>query len=109
MDGNDVPGEIPEWICDLVTLVELQLEYNNFEGAVPSCIGRLIKLKSLNISDSKNLAGVLPIGICDLVQLNYLEIEDTSVEGNASPINSRQYTSMFWESHNADTTKLKRQ
>jgi hypothetical protein len=59
----------------------LDLEHNSFVGKIPACIGNLIKLLHLNLSDNYELAGELPIGICDLVNLDELEIEDTSVEG----------------------------
>jgi Leucine-rich repeat (LRR) protein len=74
-------GAIPSWLCELVLLTDLRLEHTNLEGSIPACIGSLILLEYLNLSDSQDLSGELPIGICDLVSLEYLEIEDTSVEG----------------------------
>jgi hypothetical protein len=71
-------------MCELVLLTLLNLEYNDFDGVIPECIGSLILLKYLNLSDNDDLSGELPIGICDLINLEKIEIEDTSMEGNTT-------------------------
>jgi hypothetical protein len=56
------------------------MEKNGFDGEIPACIGSLILLLHLNLSDN-DLIGEIPFGICALVNMEFLEIEDTSVEG----------------------------
>jgi Leucine-rich repeat (LRR) protein len=74
-----------------VNLTKLDLEYNDFR-IIPECIGRLILLEHLDLSDNHKLAGVLPDGICDLIKLEHLEIEHTLVEGIVSALIQRNNT-----------------
>jgi hypothetical protein len=57
------------------------LEFNNFLGPIPECIGSLVLLEILNLSDNTDFGGGLPIGLCDLVQLKDFEIDDNNISG----------------------------
>ncbi|KAL5559992.1 hypothetical protein UlMin_036203, partial [Ulmus minor] len=64
--------EIPDWLGSLTSLVTLCLQGNDFER-IPSSIGKLCKLKSLDISECKNLQS-LPSSIGKLCKLQWLYI-----------------------------------
>ncbi|KAL5560025.1 hypothetical protein UlMin_036236 [Ulmus minor] len=73
--------EIPDWLGSLTSLVELRLCGNNFER-IPSTIGKLCKLKTLAISNCKNLQSLpeLPLFIEELLanDCSSLEMVSTS-------------------------------
>jgi Leucine-rich repeat (LRR) protein len=49
-------GEIPEELCELTNITELNLQNNEFTGPVPGGIGNLTQLTELNLS-SNHLSG----------------------------------------------------
>ncbi len=57
---NELNGEIPLWITELIGLQELDLSRNRLHGIIPPSIVKLINLKKLNLSNNW-LKGTMPI------------------------------------------------
>jgi Leucine-rich repeat (LRR) protein len=51
--------ELPLWLFEMKHLESLVLKWCHLEGFIPSSVGKLTKLKHLNLSDN-NLCGELP-------------------------------------------------
>ena len=92
MQGNQLGGAalneyagIPDGICELTTLEQLELNYNLFTGSIPANIGNLTNLKNLNLGGNE-LSGAIPDGICNLTNLTYLALGNMRNTGLTSSI-----------------------
>ncbi|KAH0704909.1 hypothetical protein KY290_009626 [Solanum tuberosum] len=56
---NNLSGEIPSSICNLTSLVMLDLAGNNLKGAIPQCLGNISALQVLDMHYN-SLSGTLP-------------------------------------------------
>ena len=65
LGGNQLTGEIPPEIGNLTNLWYLELHGNQLTGQIPSEIGNLVNLTFLHL-DNNNLSGEIPENICDL-------------------------------------------
>ena len=77
---NNLQGQLPEQIGDLIYLKELVLFRNKLEGSIPASIGNLNELKVLNLAFNK-LEGTLPDSIGNLTSLVTLEAFMNNLEG----------------------------
>jgi len=85
---NQLSGEIPYEIGDLVNLIELNLQKNQLRGEIPPEMGNLTNLTSLYLNDNK-LRGKVPSDIETLtsltkgrkIKVNLSNNEFYSVEG----------------------------
>ncbi|KAM3751268.1 hypothetical protein ACB098_04G096000 [Castanea mollissima] len=60
ISNNTLTGEIPQMICNLSSLVSLDLLYNNLSGMLPDCLGNLrFSLSILNLRRN-NFHGNIP-------------------------------------------------
>lgn len=59
LEFNELEGSIPSSIGDLVHLTLLNLLLNNLTGSIPNEIGNLSELQSLNLGWN-NLSGLIP-------------------------------------------------
>ena len=62
-------------------VVEINLEFNNLEGELPNNIGDLVHLKEINLGFNK-LNGILPVNLQSLTELRSLELFMNSLEGH---------------------------
>jgi len=62
-------------------VIEIILPSNNLSGEIPTCIGELIFLRSLNLR-TNNITGSIPPTITALVNLRYLQLHRNSITGN---------------------------
>ncbi|KAL9162570.1 hypothetical protein ABFS82_07G099700 [Erythranthe guttata] len=71
--GTQVRGKIPSGIGNLVGLTSLDLSSNSLEGSIPSSIGKLINLNILNLAENR-FTGELPslFGNLSLITKLYL-------------------------------------
>ncbi|KAJ0729499.1 putative leucine-rich repeat domain superfamily [Helianthus annuus] len=67
--GNNLHGNLPASIGNLVGLLGLCLGRNQFTGSIPSTIGKLQKLQYFNLSENQ-LSGQLPDALGNLSSLN---------------------------------------
>ncbi|KAB2595751.1 receptor-like protein 12 [Pyrus ussuriensis x Pyrus communis] len=87
LSSNQLTGEIPNEIADLVGLVSLNLSRNNLTGQITPEIGKLQSLDSLDLSNNQihgfSLGGRLSSQVGNLTHLQYLDLsgnEFASVE-----------------------------
>ena len=73
LQNNQLSGEIPSEIGNLINLGFLNLENNQLSGEIPSEIGNLINLNTLKLKNNQ-LTGEIPQAVCDLIESNNLNI-----------------------------------
>ena len=60
VSNNTLTGKIPQMICNLSSLLSLDLSYNNLSGMLPDCLGKLsFSLSILNLRRN-NFHGNIP-------------------------------------------------
>nr|KAJ0228600.1 hypothetical protein LSAT_V11C100024040 [Lactuca sativa] len=99
---NSLTGELPPSICELKSLQQLDLSFNNMSGTLPSCLGILSnslmslnlkrnnfhgkmmsackpgsQLKELDLSENR-FTGQLPRSLMNCTRLQVLSLEDNS-------------------------------
>ncbi|KAJ9560624.1 hypothetical protein OSB04_005784, partial [Centaurea solstitialis] len=67
---NNLTGEIPKEIGDIIQIRALNLSHNQLTGPIPSHFSNLENIESLDIS-SNNLSGKVP---SELIELNFLAV-----------------------------------
>ncbi|KAL8241393.1 hypothetical protein R6Q59_014747 [Mikania micrantha] len=80
LNGNQLHGNLPTSIGNLVGLETLSLAGNQFAGNIPSTIGNLQKLQGLYLGDNQ-LSGQIPDAIGNLSSLNSLYLSSNKLEG----------------------------
>ncbi len=80
LHDNNLSGELPAELGDLVTLMVLDLSGNNLNGELPAELGNLAKLELLSLRDNQ-LTGQLPSQWGNLVNLKTLDLSNTAVSG----------------------------
>ncbi|XP_015165207.1 receptor-like protein 12 [Solanum tuberosum] len=77
---NNLTEEIPSHICNLKSLVMLDLARNNLKGAIPQCLGNIRSLKILDMHNNK-LSGTLPTTFSNGSSLRKLNLRGNKLEG----------------------------
>ena len=85
-DGFSVPGTENTWYgitCDNenTTVIEIDLKLNNLTGEIPPGLGNLLNLTYLNMWGNR-LTGEIPLGLGNLINLTYLDFLDNQLTGN---------------------------
>ncbi|KAH7657217.1 Non-specific serine/threonine protein kinase protein, partial [Dioscorea alata] len=78
---NQLSGNIPDGIGNLVGLSGLALYDNLVSGPIPASIGKLAKLQYLGMFGNR-LTGTIPSSIGNLTKLNYIGIANNLLEGH---------------------------
>ena len=78
--NNNLVGEIPYDIAELVSLQELDLHKNHLSGEIPSIVGNLKELKILDISFN-SLTGTIPVSVCEMNKLQELALYMNGLSG----------------------------
>jgi len=78
---NQLSGNIPSSIGNLVELESLGISINQLKGSIPSSIGNLVKLENFRAFNNK-LSGSIPSEIGELVKLSTLYLNDNKLEGS---------------------------
>jgi len=78
--NNQLTGEIPSEIGQLTNLEHLQLFNNQLTGEIPSEIGQLTNLEHLQLYNNQ-LIGEIPSEIGDLINVMYLYLNDNQLSG----------------------------
>ncbi|XP_058748189.1 probable LRR receptor-like serine/threonine-protein kinase At3g47570 [Vicia villosa] len=92
LSENQIYGEIPERIGQLIGLTYLDIGYNSLEGAIPNSIGKLTNLVRL-VLEKNNLSGNIPTNIGNLTILSELYLSANKLEGNI-PVSLRYCTQL---------------
>ncbi|XP_049407263.1 receptor-like protein Cf-9 homolog [Solanum stenotomum] len=77
---NNLTEEIPSSICNLTSLVILDLAKNNLKGAIPQCLGNISGLQVLDMHNNK-LSGTLPTIFSNGSSLRSLNLHGNKLEG----------------------------
>ncbi|WVZ15684.1 hypothetical protein V8G54_013250 [Vigna mungo] len=80
---NNLIGEIPQEITNMVGLVSLNLSRNYLSGEIPSNIGNLSSLESLDLSRNK-FYGRIPSSLSQMDFLQKLDLSHNSLSGRIS-------------------------
>ncbi|KAL8258068.1 hypothetical protein R6Q59_030109 [Mikania micrantha] len=80
LSSNNITGEIPDALMNLVRLKNLNLSRNQLKGHVPMRIGNLNQMESLDLSMNK-LSGQIPQSLTSLNFLSYLNLSFNNLSG----------------------------
>ncbi|KAG8384611.1 hypothetical protein BUALT_Bualt04G0135900 [Buddleja alternifolia] len=78
--SNQIAGNLPLSIGELVSLVVLNLSWNPLQGTIPSSLGQINDLKSLSLAGN-NLNGSIPTSLSQLHSLEVLDLSSNSLSG----------------------------
>ncbi|KAK9933417.1 hypothetical protein M0R45_020615 [Rubus argutus] len=90
LSSNNLEGEIPEKISNLLRLNTLNLSRNQLSGNIPSKIGNLHLLETLDLSQNK-LSGHIPQSLSSLTFLSHLNLSQNNLIGRI-PLGSQLQT-----------------
>ncbi|CAL2252070.1 unnamed protein product [Prunus armeniaca] len=77
---NNLSGQIPRYLGNITTLINLNLETNLFSGTVPPELGNLVNLEIFILS-ANNLTGELPVAFTNLAKLREFRISSNNFTG----------------------------
>ncbi|KAK4725717.1 hypothetical protein R3W88_030634 [Solanum pinnatisectum] len=77
---NNLTEEIPSSICNLTSLIMLDLARNNLKGAIPQCLGSITALYVLDMRHN-NLSGNIPTTFSNGSSLTSLNLHGNKLEG----------------------------
>ncbi|XP_049365464.1 receptor-like protein Cf-9 homolog [Solanum verrucosum] len=77
---NYLSEEIPSDICNLTSLVMLDLARNNLRGEIPPCLGKITALQVLDMRHN-NLSGNIPTTFSNGSSLSSLNLHGNKLEG----------------------------
>ncbi|KAH0680994.1 hypothetical protein KY284_022079 [Solanum tuberosum] len=80
ISDNNLTGEISSSICNLTSLVMLDLARNNLGGGILQCLGNISGLEVLDMSNNK-LSGTLPTIFSNGSSLRSLDLHGNKLEG----------------------------
>ncbi|KAK9725062.1 hypothetical protein RND81_05G119700 [Saponaria officinalis] len=78
---NQIGGDIPAGISNLINLNLLVMYYNEFTGTIPNEFGNLQKLMTIDLSSNK-LTGRIPNSLGNLSRLSRLYLDDNKLHGS---------------------------
>ncbi|KAL7084548.1 hypothetical protein ACP275_14G229900 [Erythranthe tilingii] len=80
LSNNNLSGDIPIELTNLVELRSLNLSRNHFTGSIPQSIGDMKQLESLDLSRN-SLSGEMPNSFRVMSTLNYLNVSHNNLTG----------------------------
>ncbi|XP_027152324.1 receptor-like protein EIX2 [Coffea eugenioides] len=80
LSANNLVGEIPDGVMELVQLQVLNLSQNHLTERIPDKIGNLKQLETLDLSMNA-LFGAIPESLSDLYSLNSLNLSHNKLSG----------------------------
>ncbi|XP_022772486.1 somatic embryogenesis receptor kinase 1-like [Durio zibethinus] len=78
--SNNVSGPIPSDLGNLTSLVSLDLYLNSFSGPIPESLGRLTKLRFLRLNNN-TLTGPIPMSLTSITSLQVLDLSTNHLSG----------------------------
>ncbi|KAM1638528.1 hypothetical protein ACFX13_008611 [Malus domestica] len=89
ISSNNLHGEIPEEISNLIQLGTLNLSMNQLTGKLPSKVGNLRQLETLDLSHN-HLSGQIPQSLSSLTFLAHLDLSYNNLSGRIPSGNQLQ-------------------
>ena len=80
LGGNQLSGELPAELGSLLSLAELDLANNQLSGEIPAELGSLLNLRLLDLSDNQ-LSGEIPAELGGLPNLRRLDLANNQLSG----------------------------
>lgn len=80
INDNLLSGTIPEYLCNITTLLMLDLSNNQLSGQIPLCLGNLRRLSLLNLGNN-SLHGKIPSSLGNMEVLLYLHLNNNELSG----------------------------
>eukprot|EP01018_Ginkgo_biloba_P020234 Gb_34054 [translate_table: standard] len=80
LSSNNLVGHIPSEIGDLTALVTLNISRNNLSGNIPATVGNMKQLESLDISWNQ-ISGEIPTQLVTIDFLQYLNLCNNRLSG----------------------------
>ncbi|GLT55859.1 hypothetical protein SLA2020_289450 [Shorea laevis] len=100
IDHNQISGNIPKEIGNLIGLRALELDVNHIGGEVPPSIGKLEKLVQLILNQNR-ISGQIPSSLGNLSQLNSLDMHENNLMGRIPPsLGNCSYLQLLWLDNN---------
>src|SRR4051812_37330984 len=82
LEDNNLSGQLPASLGNLVNLQTLELDFNGLNGSIPTSLGTLKNLTGLNL-ERNQLSGNIPSSIGNLVNLQYfLQLDHNQLSGS---------------------------
>ncbi|QHO39481.1 Receptor-like protein [Arachis hypogaea] len=81
ISGSSLTGEISPLICNLKSLVLLDLAYNNLNGTIPSCLGSSSQSLQIMMLQGNKLFGHLPQTYVMGSALKMIDVTDNNLQG----------------------------
>ena len=94
LSSNELTGEIPSKIGNLINLTSLDLDNNELTGSIPSEMGNLTNLSYLNLGQN-GLTGTIPTEVCNLINLTTLNLHYNELTG-LIPSDISNLTNLTW-------------
>ncbi|MED6185033.1 hypothetical protein PIB30_053116 [Stylosanthes scabra] len=79
--GSSLTGEISTQICNLKSLVYLELSDNNLSGTIPSCLGSLSKSLQVLFLNGNKLVGSIPQTYMTGCAIGLIDFSNNSLQG----------------------------
>nr|XP_028946125.1 receptor-like protein EIX2 isoform X1 [Malus domestica]XP_028946126.1 receptor-like protein EIX2 isoform X1 [Malus domestica]XP_028946127.1 receptor-like protein EIX2 isoform X1 [Malus domestica]XP_028946128.1 receptor-like protein EIX2 isoform X1 [Malus domestica]XP_028946129.1 receptor-like protein EIX2 isoform X1 [Malus domestica]XP_028946130.1 receptor-like protein EIX2 isoform X1 [Malus domestica]XP_028946131.1 receptor-like protein EIX2 isoform X1 [Malus domestica]XP_028946132.1 rec len=89
LSSNNLHGEIPKEISNLIQLGTLNLSMNQLTGKIPSKVGNLRQLETLDLSHN-HLSGQIPQSLSSLTFLAHLDLSYNNLSGRIPSGNQLQ-------------------
>ncbi|KEH25051.1 putative protein kinase RLK-Pelle-LRR-XV family [Medicago truncatula] len=98
---NQFSGQIPSTLGDLVSLVSLNLSRNGLQGQIPTSLGQMKVLKFLSLAGN-NLSGSIPTSLGQMYSLQVLDLSTNSLTGEIPKFieNMRNLTNVLLNNNN---------
>ena len=75
LGDNQLSGQLPSYLGNLTTLVQLNLDSNSLSGRIPSGVQDLVDLNILSLQKNR-FTGPIPVGLSKLTLLSLLQLND---------------------------------
>ncbi|KAJ0805899.1 putative leucine-rich repeat domain superfamily [Helianthus annuus] len=80
LSSNNLSGQIPNELTDLLQVMQLNLSNNALFGKIPHKIGEMKQLQILDLSRNK-FSGGIPLSMSQLTLLSYLDVSYNNLSG----------------------------
>jgi hypothetical protein len=97
--NNNLKGTLPSSLGKLKNLTSIDLQFNQLSGSIPSSLGNISNLQYIQL-DYNNLTGSVPSSFSNLTKLGILGVSNNKLSGKfPSLVNSTQITDLFLENN----------